>query len=187
MTLEEAIKHAEEVMVENLEKTKDRNASDPIAINCFECADEHRQLAEWLRELKQLREQTGWIPVSKKPPKESITVIGITRFDDIYKAELYDDCGKKKWYADGNYDVPIVAWIPFPQSYTEIEENSTYQKELNDVRQELLNRPDQYITFRDLVERFDDVDEYFNHTPWNLLQIYSNFNILIGTESEEEI
>ena len=57
MTLEEAIKHAEEVMVENLEKTKDRNASDPIAINCFECADEHRQLAEWLKDYKRLLEQ----------------------------------------------------------------------------------------------------------------------------------
>lgn len=55
MSLDDAIKHCEEVMVENLEKTKDRNASDPIAINCFECAEEHRQLAEWLKELKELR------------------------------------------------------------------------------------------------------------------------------------
>lgn len=52
MTLDEAILHAEEVMTENLEKTKGRNASDPIAINCFECADEHRQLAEWLKQLR---------------------------------------------------------------------------------------------------------------------------------------
>ena len=57
MDLDEAIKHCEEVMMENLEKTKDRNASDPIAINCFECADEHRQLAEWLKELKSLKEK----------------------------------------------------------------------------------------------------------------------------------
>lgn len=56
MTIDEAIKHCEEVMMENLEKTKDRNVSDPIAINCFECADEHRQLAEWLKELKSHRE-----------------------------------------------------------------------------------------------------------------------------------
>ena len=55
-----------------------------------------------------------------------------------------------------------------------------YQKELNDVRQELLNRSDQYITFKDLVERFDGVDAEFNHSSWNLLQIYSNFSILIG-------
>ena len=57
MTLDEAIKHAEEVMVENMEKTKCRNASDPIAINCFECAEEHRQLAEWLKELKKYKEK----------------------------------------------------------------------------------------------------------------------------------
>lgn len=65
MTLDEAIKHAEEVMIENLEKTKGRNAGDSIAINCFECADDHRQLAEWLKDYKRLLEQepkTGhWI------------------------------------------------------------------------------------------------------------------------------
>lgn len=60
-----------------------------------------------------------------------------------------------------------------------------YQKELNDIRQELLNRSDQYITFRDLVERFDEADAQFGHTLWNLLQIYTNFNVLIGKESEE--
>lgn len=62
MTLEEAIKHAEEVMEDNLAMTKDRNASDPVAINCFECADEHRQLAEWLKELQAYKEQ--YIPKS---------------------------------------------------------------------------------------------------------------------------
>lgn len=56
MNLDSAIRHCEEVMMENLEKTKDRNASDPIAINCFECAEEHRQLAEWLKELKAYRD-----------------------------------------------------------------------------------------------------------------------------------
>ena len=61
MTLDEAIKRAEEVIVESLEKTEGRNASDPIAIKCGERAEEHRQLAEWLKELKQLREQTSVI------------------------------------------------------------------------------------------------------------------------------
>jgi nitrate/TMAO reductase-like tetraheme cytochrome c subunit len=49
------------ILAEILEKTKDRNASDPIAIKCFECADEHRQLAEWLKELKAHRE--AWVKV----------------------------------------------------------------------------------------------------------------------------
>lgn len=69
---------------------------------------------------------------------------------------------------------------------SEYNKNSAYQKELNNIRQDLLSRPDQYITFKDLVERFDDVDAEFNHSSWNLLQIYSNFDILIGTEREEE-
>ena len=49
MTLDEAIKHAEEVAEEK---------------RCEKCGEEHRQLSEWLKELKQLRKQekTGhWI------------------------------------------------------------------------------------------------------------------------------
>ena len=41
MTIKEAIKHAEEV-ADN---------------NCSDCADEHRQLADWLLELVKLREE----------------------------------------------------------------------------------------------------------------------------------
>jgi hypothetical protein len=44
MTLDEAIKHAEETAKE---------------LGDCSCADEHRQLAEWLKELKLLREQRG--------------------------------------------------------------------------------------------------------------------------------
>lgn len=39
-------KHTEEVMSENLEKTKGRK--DPVAIS----AEQHRQSAEWLKELR---------------------------------------------------------------------------------------------------------------------------------------
>lgn len=69
--------------------------------------------------IKALEQQSksGWVPVSERLPEESITVIGTTEFDDIYKAELYDDCGEKKWYANGNFDVPIVAWMPLPEPY----------------------------------------------------------------------
>ena len=56
MTIDEAINHAEEVMMDYLEKTKDRNSADPVAIQCFVCADEHRQLAEWLWQLKQIQD-----------------------------------------------------------------------------------------------------------------------------------
>ena len=50
MTLEEAIKHAEEV-------------ADRCTINQF-CAEEHRQLAEWLKDYKRLLEQE---PFMNKP------------------------------------------------------------------------------------------------------------------------
>ena len=58
MTLDEAIKHAEEVA-----EDKERNAGwfyDKESANykkkCNECAAEHRQLAEWLKELQAHRE-----------------------------------------------------------------------------------------------------------------------------------
>ncbi len=35
----------------------------------LEYAKECRQLAKWLKELKQLREQTRWIPVTERPPE----------------------------------------------------------------------------------------------------------------------
>ena len=44
MTLDEAIKHCEE-----REKEQALNG-------CFACAEEHKQLAEWLKELKRYRE-----------------------------------------------------------------------------------------------------------------------------------
>ena len=55
-----------------------------------------------------------------------------------------------------------------------------YTEELNAVRQELLDRGDELVSFRQLVERFDEVEEAYKGVPWNLMQIYSNFNILIG-------
>lgn len=126
MTLDEAIKHAEEVAVENLEKTKSRNAGDPIAINCFECAEEHRQLAEWLKELKQLRDQTKWIPVSEDMPKVTdYYLIQHTRkyCNDEMAVAFYS---VEEAHVDPNYtwefvthsDVQeVIAWMPLPKKY----------------------------------------------------------------------
>jgi len=58
MTIDEAIKHAEEVA----SRLFDDN------IHCIKCAEEHEQLAGWLKELKAYKEKeskTGhWIDVS---------------------------------------------------------------------------------------------------------------------------
>lgn len=74
MTLDEAIKCAEDVAEESQRIVDTGIVFDNITIdelyaddtviieeklkNCQLCAEEHKQLAEWLKELKQLREQT---------------------------------------------------------------------------------------------------------------------------------
>ena len=52
MTLDEAIKHCEEVAEKYCEKVEDGLTADDF---CDSCASEHRQLAEWLKELKKYR------------------------------------------------------------------------------------------------------------------------------------
>lgn len=65
MTLDEAIKHCEEVADEknkeacNLYDTKNYEESR----DCIWCAEEHRQLAKWLKELKAVRE--AWLQLTK--------------------------------------------------------------------------------------------------------------------------
>lgn len=51
MTLDEAIKHCDEV-AEQFERKKELTA---VTLEMYKCAEEHRQLAEWLRELKAYR------------------------------------------------------------------------------------------------------------------------------------
>ena len=63
MTLDEAIKHAEEVAEEkNMQADFDTDylcyqMSEAERNQCKECAEEHRQLAEWLKDYKRLKEQ----------------------------------------------------------------------------------------------------------------------------------
>lgn len=58
MTLEEAIKHAEEVAVENEQAfvtfSNPRYSNYGKADECKACAEEHRQLAEWLKDYQRL-------------------------------------------------------------------------------------------------------------------------------------
>ena len=78
MTIDEAIKHAEEVAkdqeelyglcpiseseLSHCDGTKDCKAvKNGENKGCLKCAKEHHQLAEWLKELKQLKEQEPFI------------------------------------------------------------------------------------------------------------------------------
>ena len=59
MTLDEAIRHCEEVAEEKEAQAWEAQLQEEYRTikSCKGCAEEHRQLAEWLKELKQLREQ----------------------------------------------------------------------------------------------------------------------------------
>lgn len=61
LSLDEAIKHCEEVAELNEECTRIYNEQGETmaSYSCNECAKEHRQLADWLKELKGLREDEG--------------------------------------------------------------------------------------------------------------------------------
>ena len=57
MTLDEAIKHCQEMVDVNMATSElaEIQGCDNTSRRCYECAEEHRQLAEWLKELKALR------------------------------------------------------------------------------------------------------------------------------------
>ena len=139
MTLDEAIKHAEEV-------AKDCETAFECGImnylsdeenvdNISECAMEHRQLAELLKELKQLRKQTRWIPVSERLPKDGVYLVTVERTlgkprietksfaKDLNRVDDFDfsehKCG---WYDyDSEYgyweDTNVIAWMSLPEPY----------------------------------------------------------------------
>lgn len=56
LTLDEAIKHCEEVAEKNDKIADTFEYSLKTKSDCKECAYEHRQLAEWLRELKEYKD-----------------------------------------------------------------------------------------------------------------------------------
>ena len=58
MTLDEAIAHAREVAVRNRKQYKNcpSDRTDIRHQTCEECAEEHEQLAEWLEELKAIKD-----------------------------------------------------------------------------------------------------------------------------------
>lgn len=76
MTLDEAIIHAEEVAEEKREQAgfdtdnERYRMSKSERADCLKCSEEHRQLAKWLKELKELREQKRphgkWIRTGRK-------------------------------------------------------------------------------------------------------------------------
>ena len=58
MTLDEAIIHCEEV-AEEQERYYNQDGTESFCVKHSECASEHRQLADWLKELRLYRRMRG--------------------------------------------------------------------------------------------------------------------------------
>jgi len=130
MSIDEAIKHAEEVANENERLgamgrgNPDKYAPSPE--QCFKCAEEHKQLAEWLKELKMLREQTRWIPCSERLPEEDGRyIVTEKRFaiDDRKHMGWYQTIVEEVIFSSGKWDrakfFEVIAWMPLPDPYRE--------------------------------------------------------------------
>lgn len=120
MTIDEAINHAEEIAIEQDKICKryddasgyTRSHNEKIrttdAIKCEKCAEEHRQLAEWLKELKQLKEKKRWIPCSERLPEKHGGYL-VTAKEGYVSTAL--------WVGSNEYWKNVIAWMPLPEVY----------------------------------------------------------------------
>jgi len=117
MIIDEAIKHAEEVADTKLQDAElsEIQGCYNNAKKCYACAEEHRQLAEWLKELKKLRGQTRWIPVDERLPEEN------EEYHSFFVTDSNGDISIAKFYLPLNPDIDkpywsgltdVIAWMP---------------------------------------------------------------------------
>ena len=90
MTIDEAIRHAEEVAETNQAIVDYCDFIDKNIEECEECACEHRQLAKWLRELKAYR---GLIANADKLIESEYGVVIIEGYADVLSQmkEIYEE------------------------------------------------------------------------------------------------
>lgn len=134
MSIDEAIAHAEEVAVEKAEQAWEAQLQEKYSTikSCKECADEHKQLAAWLIELKQLKEQTRWISCGERQPKENGNYLAFYRTSDgtaSLEFMMVDHCNAGGgWLHEENGRKAykkVIAWMPLPDPYeaeSEVEE-----------------------------------------------------------------
>lgn len=53
-----------------------------------------------------------------------------------------------------------------------------YKEQTEEYIRELTRDTDLYVNLSELVERFVEIDEEYNHEDWNLMQILANINMV---------
>lgn len=101
MTLTDAIRHAEEC-AKSCDMLADISVIGEVKERNHRCAEEHRQLAEWLKELQGYR----WTPVEERLPHDGENILA-----------CYDD----GWMLAGEFyawmSFSFIAWMPLPEPY----------------------------------------------------------------------
>jgi hypothetical protein len=67
-----------------------------------------------------------------------------------------------------------------------MNKETEYEKDLNEMKEQIIKEGNTLLTKKDLLERFCKIDKEYDGRPWNLLQILANINILIGEEPCED-
>lgn len=121
MTLDEMIKYEEETadQYHRIMEVKAITKYDLISAN------HHRQLIKWLKELKRLREQTSWIPVTKRLPDDydrylittkdgRVEIVGYGYTDDHTNEIAFHEWNDEGWQC---WKPDVTAWMPLPKPY----------------------------------------------------------------------
>lgn len=123
MTLDEAIKHYQEVAKESRTAalTYARSNAYDTANSCKACAQEHERLAMWLTELMAYRatdtECGHWIPCSERLPEKDVSVLiyaaghRVTAYFDAVKGVFRLTETDELFYLTS----AVTHWMPLPE------------------------------------------------------------------------
>lgn len=128
LDLESTIKHCEEMAEKNEEMCRVEELMGLGLQNTemMKCARTHKQLGEWLKELKKLREQTRWIPTSERLPKAGEYIedgdvakyyLVQNEYGDMMVARYTHSEYWEQIYKLKPIEDEIVAWCELPEPY----------------------------------------------------------------------
>ena len=130
MTASEAIKYTEEVAEKHKKKLKVyENIEDEDKFlfmgeetECRLCASELQQLAEWLKELKQLRKHTRWIQCNERLPECDVFVLATCKepYSNLCAyLKILRRTNDGSWTDNLDYYSPdsVIAWMPLREPY----------------------------------------------------------------------